>query len=943
MLRKSRILIIVTSAMIIYLFSALFTPENEDDIPMTMYQLKQKPIFKDRIVFGSCGPNCTVEFTPRESRTRAKLHKWEMDRIPNSYPFLVPIGAKLYVNKDSFINYSNDIPDILKSDLKYYKEHKKYQHLDERFAVKLGRKARQKVLTRLFKAWAIFADSKEIPYWVMHGSLLGWYWGGKTMSFDDDIDIQIHANTLYELSRSPNETFGKYLFEINPHFRIRTPQKQNKIDARFIDTRNGYFIDITGVSLINDTIACKTPHSYQIDDIFPLVRTSFEGVPAWRPNNFEKILKQEYKSWNVPRHVNYCNGGNVDIPLEALSVQQPLIQPNEPLEPKYTLSKTSELVETAKALQKNKEEQVQEKQNKYEFHRREIQHESKPLPKYQSSFTLAGCGPDCETKFTIQPKENVDLSKWELKENPVDYPYKIGLVSTLTPSKLSLDQSPRNLKRNKDSKFFREAPKHQHLDARFGVFLPKNQSLNAIHDLFRAWAEFSDMVEIPYWIMHGTLLGWYWGGKTMPFDDDMDIQVLSNNLFDLEQYHDTLIFGKYLLEVNPNHVVRVKQARNVIDARFIDMDNGHFIDITGVSNVRGRIMCKSPHIYSYDALFPLVRTTYEGVPTWRPNKVLQLLNKEYKNKNTYKNYRFNDQTGNWDKVASSKPKKEFSQEKPQKATKTVLGKEVFKEPFTFAKYPEFNYTLTFTPKQPTSTSLGLTELEKITPDYPYNVKPGTLLYAEESSLAVIWTVDTDLANQLQQDKAFFNEKSVGIPIGAELTELFRAFAIWADALQFPYWISRETLAGMHFGSRALPWSKKLTVHTHANVFYQLLNIPSLKMGDLEVQLNPHFVIRTNQSNNAIDAKFVNTTSGVSIEIRGVSNIDGQVKDKSGSPYTFSDIFPLVRTSFEGIPTWRPNNYKALLDVDAPWWKAGQFRSYKYHSSLQAWIGVPLHS
>ncbi|KAJ3268603.1 hypothetical protein HDV01_002541 [Terramyces sp. JEL0728] len=307
MIRKSRLFVIILSAITVYMISVAFNPGNPElpeDIPMTMYELKQKTIFNGTLVHNECGLNCTVVFTPKLAK-RQVVHKWEMSRIPSNYPFLVPIGTELHINNDSFQPPNATIESELIKDDKFYREHAIFQHLDRRYAHKLPAPERRQALTNLFRAWAIFADSKQFPYWIMHGSLLGWYWGGKTMSFDDDIDVQVHANTLYSFSEAPVQVFGRYRFELNPHFRIRSPQHNNKIDARFVDTKNGHFIDITGIALVNETIACKSPHRYQIQDIFPLVRTSFEGVPTWRPFNVSRVLQQEYKKWNVPKHGRY--------------------------------------------------------------------------------------------------------------------------------------------------------------------------------------------------------------------------------------------------------------------------------------------------------------------------------------------------------------------------------------------------------------------------------------------------------------------------------------------------------------------------------------------------------------------------------------------------------------------------------------------------------------
>ena len=74
----------------------------------------------------------------------------------------------------------------------------------------------------------------------------------------------------------------------------------NVIDARWIDVRNGLYIDITGLSQVDPinqpgVWKCKNLHEYRVVDLFPLRDTSFEGVPVSVPYAYEKILKEEYQ------------------------------------------------------------------------------------------------------------------------------------------------------------------------------------------------------------------------------------------------------------------------------------------------------------------------------------------------------------------------------------------------------------------------------------------------------------------------------------------------------------------------------------------------------------------------------------------------------------------------------------------------------------------------
>lgn len=92
----------------------------------------------------------------------------------------------------------------------------------------------------------------------------------------------------------------EYLLDINPFARQRDRgEGLNIIDARWIDTRNGLYIDITGLSELNPesepgVLACKNHHKYKIRDLYPLRSSTYEGVPAKIPYKYDEMLVKEY-------------------------------------------------------------------------------------------------------------------------------------------------------------------------------------------------------------------------------------------------------------------------------------------------------------------------------------------------------------------------------------------------------------------------------------------------------------------------------------------------------------------------------------------------------------------------------------------------------------------------------------------------------------------------
>ena len=104
------------------------------------------------------------------------------------------------------------------------------------------------------------------------------------LPWDSDIDVQVSETTIVYLAKYYNmteyhfslpdiETGRNYLLEVNPHYTIREVEdKLNVIDARWIDTDTGLFIDISTVRKNYTAIAqgstaalmCKDRHHYLV-------------------------------------------------------------------------------------------------------------------------------------------------------------------------------------------------------------------------------------------------------------------------------------------------------------------------------------------------------------------------------------------------------------------------------------------------------------------------------------------------------------------------------------------------------------------------------------------------------------------------------------------------------------------------------------------------------
>ncbi|ODQ62199.1 hypothetical protein WICANDRAFT_18293, partial [Wickerhamomyces anomalus NRRL Y-366-8] len=197
-----------------------------------------------------------------------------------------------------------------------------------------------------------------------------------------------------------------------------------------------------------------------------------------------------------------------------------------------------------------------------------------------------------------------------------------------------------------------ELPHLSHYDLRFYYNrIEPIDRLAILHRIARSWFRFTNRLELKTWIAHGSLLGYYFNGLIMPWDDDLDVQVTASSFEKLMEYNGTLVIdyndlnlGKYLIDINPWYGVRSKESDNKIDARFIDVESGLYIDITTLSHDyidkndvqnENLIFCKDYHVYKIDELSPLIPTIFEGEVGYVPNNIQNLLLREYKRKSLY--------------------------------------------------------------------------------------------------------------------------------------------------------------------------------------------------------------------------------------------------------------------------------------------------------------------
>jgi len=206
----------------------------------------------------------------------------------------------------------------LPSEFKYFQEpgtSEIYGHYDSRyFHALIPYEDHLVTLRHLIRSYLTTLRSLGVDTWLAHGTLLGWWWNGRIMPWDYDLDVQMSSATLAYLGMRYNRTEHRYsydngsgtvlnktyLLDVNPFHGMRQRGKGlNVIDARWIDMENGMFIDITGLMERDPARrpgvwSCKNFHRYRTWEMWPLREAEFEGVRANVPYDFDTVLRDEY-------------------------------------------------------------------------------------------------------------------------------------------------------------------------------------------------------------------------------------------------------------------------------------------------------------------------------------------------------------------------------------------------------------------------------------------------------------------------------------------------------------------------------------------------------------------------------------------------------------------------------------------------------------------------
>jgi hypothetical protein len=176
--------------------------------------------------------------------------------------------------------------------------------------------------------------------------------------------------------------------------------------------------------------------------------------------------------------------------------------------------------------------------------------------------------------------------------------------------------------RKNQRKFFKECFYSDHVDHRFcGVKSRHPAKLAELRLLLQKFVIVCEQKNIRPFLWAGGLIGWKYNKLMLPWDDDLDMQILPEDVPKIVLL-DGLKGDGFFIEVNPNWS-KCQDPQNMIDARVISSNLGVFIDITFLQSVKDDPEAMTTKFGIQDKvktsfIRPLQRSRFEDVDVWVP-------------------------------------------------------------------------------------------------------------------------------------------------------------------------------------------------------------------------------------------------------------------------------------------------------------------------------------
>ncbi|SCU99237.1 LADA_0H18448g1_1 [Lachancea dasiensis] len=186
-----------------------------------------------------------------------------------------------------------------------------------------------------------------------------------------------------------------------------------------------------------------------------------------------------------------------------------------------------------------------------------------------------------------------EIQKLETQPTPLNAHHLSYLESLRYSTNTHFAFAPKYFQEPGSLKDFLELGRHH--DKRFfngAIFRDSEETQLRLNSMMRTFQKFLKANGLICWIAHGSLYGYLYNGRTFPWDNDFDMQMPIRHLNILaKNFNQSLILedprdgnGRFFLDIGSSITTRIRgNGENNIDARFIDIDSGLYIDITGLS------------------------------------------------------------------------------------------------------------------------------------------------------------------------------------------------------------------------------------------------------------------------------------------------------------------------------------------------------------------------
>ncbi|ODV70587.1 uncharacterized protein CYBJADRAFT_170148, partial [Cyberlindnera jadinii NRRL Y-1542] len=222
-----------------------------------------------------------------------------------------------------------------------------------------------------------------------------------------------------------------------------------------------------------------------------------------------------------------------------------------------------------------------------------------------------------------------------------------------------------------DQGFDKMARWHHYIFPWCKQLVDSRERIMSIHHFVRSWFKLCEFAGAISWVGYGNLIGWYRHSRNLPWDTDVDVVMPFQDLVVLsEKFNASLVIenpelGDNIFWFATTPYFYQQKDTQFIDARYIDLKTGFYIDVSALwnSNERGPpdhfkdedpstiYHCKHYNWFSHSELFPLRRTLYEGGQAYVPHDYESIMMHKYGKKSMeatrYEGHNWQEDIGIW--------------------------------------------------------------------------------------------------------------------------------------------------------------------------------------------------------------------------------------------------------------------------------------------------------